>query len=302
VLTARTILDVPGHSAHKLQKGLDSDADALMVDLEDGVPADDRSKMQARSAIAECFTGRDRQVVLRVNEVDSPWFADDVRLAVEQGFSAIVVPKAQTLNELCLANEILADLDDTAQMKLWPIIETPSLLLHLERSEVLPDRLGALIAGMVDFTFSVAPSAFLSPQGFDGRAAIDLTAHLRLRVLVAAAAHGLRAVDALTVQSVTSPDLARVEAERARSAGFRSIIVLHPAQIAPANQGFAPSGDEIDRARALLAIGESAREQGYMSANRSGSIVLPQHVKAAQSLLESLPETQIDSLNAAAAQ
>ena len=103
----RTILDVPGNSAHKLRRGLDSAADALMVDLEDSVPIDDVLKKEARHTVAEALTGAERDILIRTNEVVSPWFADDAALAVSLNVSGIILPKSTSIEQIVAAQRDL---------------------------------------------------------------------------------------------------------------------------------------------------------------------------------------------------
>src|SRR5688572_18794687 len=93
----RSILDVPGGSERKLRKALASDSDGLMVCLEDGVPPEDAVKKAARAAVAAEVRDTAKTIIIRVNALDSPWFEDDVKLAVQLGVTGIVVPKMKTI-------------------------------------------------------------------------------------------------------------------------------------------------------------------------------------------------------------
>jgi citrate lyase beta subunit len=290
-MTLRTLLDVPGHSERKLRRAFEGEADALMMDLEDGVLPEDGAKGAARLTIATAVRAASpgKTLLVRVNEVPSPWFTDDVRMAVELGLDGIVVPKMTTLDELRAAADLLDRLDAPAAMGIWAIVESPAFLLAVERGERLPPRLRALIAGIVDFMLQLTPRAFLGPLGLDAAPVRERATMIRQRILLAARAHACLAVDAITIQAITDVSLAAQEAARARDAGFDLTIVLHPAQIAPANAAFDLSVAELAMARHSLATGRAAAAEAGTSALVDGRVVLPQHVKAAARYV---PETR----------
>jgi citrate lyase subunit beta/citryl-CoA lyase len=276
---------VPGHVEAKLRKGLDSDADALMVDLEDGVPPNDADKREGRATVTRMLSGTERDVVLRTNEVDTPWFVEDVRAAVDLGLSGIVLPKARTLSDLEQANAAIDAAGAPEAFEMWVIVESPSLLLEVERAPRLPSHASALVAGLVDLSLELTPHAFLSPAGFDDPVAQPRFEHLRLRILIAARGAGCQAVDPLIVPAVTDAEQASEAARLSRGSGFDSVIVLHPAQIEAANLAYSPTEEELDRAAAIIRAGDEAAISGRTSALVDGRVVLPQHVKAARQLV-----------------
>ena len=279
----RSVLDVPGNSDRKLARGLSGDADGLMVDLEDSVPPVDEAKQGARKTIAAALrgSGTGKTIIIRVNAVDSPWFEDDVRLAVDLGVTGIVVPKMKTLAELRAAADLLDRLGAPTGLGIWAIVESPAFLLAVERADQLPKRLRALIAGLVDFMLELTPRAFINPLGLDAPAVLERKDHIRMRILMAARASSCVAVDAITIPAITDAELAAVEAARCRDAGFDMTIILHPAQIAPVNAAFELSPMERETALGILEAGKAAAAASRMSALVNGRVVLPQHVKAA---------------------
>lgn len=281
----RSILDVPGGSDRKLRKALASDSDGLMVCLEDGVPPEDAAKLAARKTVAAEVRGTGKTIIIRVNAVDSPWFEDDVRLAVELGVAGIVVPKMKTLAELQMAAGLLDRLGAPPKLGIWAIIESPGFLLAIERAEQLPMRLQALIAGLVDFMLELTPRAFLNPQGLDAPAVLERKSHIRMRLLIAARAASCLAIDAITIPSITDTVQAAEEAARCRDAGFDASILLHPAQIEPVNAAFDLSPAERATAQRNIEAGKAAAAVGRTSALVDGRVVLPQHVKAATQYL-----------------
>lgn len=281
----RSILDVPGGSDRKLRKALAGGADGLMVCLEDGVPEEDGAKRAARDVVAAEVGATDKTLIIRVNAVDSPWFEDDVRLAVRLGFNGIVVPKMTTITELRKAADLLDRLGAPKDLAVWAIVESPAFLLAIERAEHVPARLQALIAGLVDFMLQLTPRAFIAPEGLDADAVLERKANIRMRILMAARAHGCRAVDAITIPSITDTALAAADAARCRDTGFDSTIVLHPAQIEPVNAAFDLSTAERKTIDSILEAGKAAAAIGRTSALVDGRVVLPQHVKAASHYL-----------------
>ena len=281
----RSILDVPGGSDRKLRKALASGADGLMVCLEDGVPEEDAAKRAAREVVAAEVGPTTKTLIIRVNTVDSPWFEDDVRLAVRLRFNGIVVPKMTTMAELRKASELLDRLGAPPELGIWAIVESPAFLLAIERAEQVPPRLRALIAGLVDFMLQLTPRAFIDPQGLDAPAVLERKAHIRMRILMAARAVSALAIDAITIPSITDVALAASDAARCRDAGFDATIVLHPAQIEPVNAALDLSTAERETALRILEAGRAAAAASRTSAIVDGRVVLPQHVKAATQYL-----------------
>jgi citrate lyase subunit beta/citryl-CoA lyase len=223
----RSALTVPGGSERMLAKARGLEADELVLDLEDAVPAD--RKAEARGMVVEALAAGGwaaESVAVRVNPIGSEWFEADLA-AVAGRVGSIVVPKVEGP---------LSDLGVPVQA----LIETA---LGLERlASIAGSAVEALILGYADLASSLS-----RPAG----GALELWLPVQNAVLVAARAHGLRAIDGPHLD-IAADDAFRAAARRARDLGFDGKWAIHPGQLADLNAIFTPSEEEVAHARAVI--------------------------------------------------
>jgi citrate lyase subunit beta/citryl-CoA lyase len=245
----RSVLAMPGSNARALEKGKTLPADVLMFELEDGVA--ETAKDMARSQVVAAVRGGGygaRQIVVRVNMRESQWYAADIAAVAPAGPDAVVIPKVNSRDDILRAAADLAAAGAPAHTRLWAMIETPRALFDIEKIASAADdpdsRLDALVLGPNDIAKSTR--ARLTP----GRPA--LVAWLSASVL-AARVHNIDIVDGIYNDFNDEAGLRR-EAEQGRDFGFDGKMLIHPAQIGPVNEIFAPSVAEVDFARRIIAI------------------------------------------------
>lgn len=238
----RSALYLPASSERAIAKARGLRCDAVILDLEDAVAPE--MKGAARAAAVAAFRAGgfgDRRTVLRVNALDTPWGADDLAAARTLPIDAVLAPKIASADDVAHYAAALAG------QQLWVMIETCRALSQLQP---IADALGegALVLGTNDLALEMRCT---------GRAA--LMPMLGLAVAAARAA-GLLALDGVCNDFA---DTAKVTAEaaEARSLGFDGKTLIHPAQIAPCHAAFAPSDEQVARARAIV-----------------GAFALPEHV------------------------
>ncbi|MCX5417178.1 CoA ester lyase [Streptomyces sp. NBC_00059] len=230
IAAARTLLFVPGDRPDRFGKAAGSGADLVVIDLEDAVAAEDKERAR-RSAAG--WAGLGTRTVVRVNAPGTPWFDADLRMAAGHG-CPVMVPKAE---EPAVLGRIAAD---------CAVIETA---LGAERAYEVCSAPGVVRAafGNVDL------SAQLGVAHDDTLA----LAHARSRVVLASAAAGISPpVDGVTT-AVRDLEVLAADTAHARRLGFSAKLCVHPAQIAPVASGFAPTGEELRWARAVLEAGDS---------------------------------------------
>jgi citrate lyase subunit beta/citryl-CoA lyase len=243
----RSCLTVPGDDDHKLLKAAGIEADEVILDLEDAVAADRKSG--ARETVARALRDlewRAATVAVRVNRGS----VDDLALVRELKPDVVVLPKVESPDEL-------AGLPVPAEAQ----IETALGLVECERIAAA-SGLEALVLGPGDLAASLGVPELTIGEG----------AHLEYalaRVLVAARAHGLAAVDGPFV-GLGDEDGLRAAALRSRGFGYDGKWCIHPAQIAICNTVYAPTPEEVERARRILGIAGVGRLDGEMvdEANR----------------------------------
>jgi citrate lyase subunit beta/citryl-CoA lyase len=245
----RSVLAMPGSNARPLEKGKTLSADVLMFELEDGVAesAKAAAREQVAAAVADGGYGA-RQLVVRVNARGSEWYKPDVAAIAPLGPDAIVIPKVNSRDEILKAAADIVAAGAPYKTRLWAMIETPRAVCDIEKIASAADdpasRLEVLILGPNDIAKSTR--ARLTP----GRQA--LLSWLSAGVL-AARVHNIEIIDGI-YNDFNDLDGLRREAEQGRDFGFDGKMLIHPSQIAPVNEIFAPSAEEVDFARRIIAV------------------------------------------------
>ncbi|WP_442755470.1 HpcH/HpaI aldolase/citrate lyase family protein [Methylocystis sp. JAN1] len=245
----RSVLAMPGSNARALEKGKSLPADVLMFELEDGVA--EAAKTTAREQVAAAVSGGgygDRQIVARVNARGSEWYKPDIAAIAPAGPDAIVIPKVNSRDDILKAAADIVAAGAPLKTRLWAMIETPRAIFDIEKIASAADdpaaRLEVLVLGPNDIAKSTR--ARLTP----GRPA--LVSWLSAGVL-AARVHDIEIIDGIYNDFNDEAGLRR-EAEQGRDMGFDGKMLIHPSQIGPVNEIFAPSPEEIDFARRIIAI------------------------------------------------
>jgi len=238
----RSVLYMPGSNARALEKAATLPADALILDLEDAVAPD--AKELARAQVCAAVKDRrfaKREVIIRVNGLDTEWGHDDIEAAVAAGPDAILVPKVDNGDDVAHAAEHLADAP--ASCALWLMLETPQAMLYADEIAGSGGRLACIVMGTNDLAKE------LRAQITPGREA--LLGSLNFAIL-AARAHGISAIDGVFNDIADAAGFESV-CRQGRALGFDGKTLIHPTQIEPCNRIFSPDPDEVARARAVLA-------------------------------------------------
>lgn len=244
----RSVLYMPASNARALEKAKVLDADGIILDLEDAVAPDvkEQARAQAVAAIAQGGFGS-REVIVRVNGLETAWGMDDVRAAAQAGPDAVLFPKISSAAELARCEAALNGAGAPKHTRLWVMIETPLALLNIAEiaaQAALPQsRLGCFVMGTNDLAKETR--ARLTP----GR--LPMLAWLS-QALAAARAYGLDILDGVYNGLQDEAGLIR-ECEEGRDMGMDGKTLIHPNQIAEANRIFAPTDQDVEQARAIVA-------------------------------------------------
>jgi citrate lyase subunit beta/citryl-CoA lyase len=257
----RSCLAVPGSSPRFIAKARGLDTDEVFLDLEDAVaPA---AKPAARQAVAQAL--RDggwggRVMAVRINDATTAWAYRDVVDVVEQAgphLDAIVLPKVTGPGHVVWLDLLLGQIEQAMGYPAGAIgieaqIEDARGLTAVDAIASASPRLAALVFGPADFMASLGMRSLdigAQPAGYAGG---DAFHYPLLRLLVAARAHGLQAIDGPYAAIADTEGLARAAASVA-ALGFDGKWVLHPGQAGPVNEAFSPSQQDYDRAELILA-------------------------------------------------
>ena len=269
----RSLLFMPGANPRALEKARELPADGLIFDLEDAVAPD--AKETAREAVAAALAqggyGK-RELVLRVNALDTEWGEDDLRAAASMPLDAVLLPKVESAERV---RETVARLDRAGAppgLVVWCMIETPRGVLAAAEIAGASSRVAALVMGTSDLTKDL--------RAYDTPGREPLLTSLGL-VLLAARVHGLAALDGVHLDLADEAGFAAFCAQ-GRALGFDGKTLIHPKQIAPANAAFAPSMEEIAQARKIIAAHAAALTAGKGIVVVDGRLIENLHVKAAR--------------------
>jgi citrate lyase subunit beta / citryl-CoA lyase len=236
-MQARSYLFVPGNRPERFDKACAAGADAVIVDLEDAVPPAD--KQAARDALAAWLTPQ-RSVLVRINGADSAWFEDDLVFCAMPGVAGIVLPKAE--HEASLARLAAA-----GASAILPLVESGLGLWNAAALARLP-RVQRLVFGAIDFSLDMGIQE-----------SHETLLHARSQLVLASRVAGIAApVDGVTA-SFDEPGRVHDDALRARALGFGAKLCIHPKQLAPVHEAFAPTAAQLTWAGRVLAAAEAAR-------------------------------------------
>jgi citrate lyase subunit beta/citryl-CoA lyase len=267
---------MPGSNERALEKAKSLPADALILDLEDAVAPDAKPAARDRvcAAVAGGGYGR-RELVVRVNGLETPWHGDDLRAAAAAGPGAVLVPKINSGAEVRAVERALEAAGAPAHTAIWAMVETPVAMLRAEQIAGESERLTVLVMGTNDLAKE------LHAEHVPGRA--PLLGALSLALLAARTA-GKAILDGV-YNDVR--DLPGFEAEclQGRQFGFDGKTLIHPGQLEPCNRIFAPSAAEVATSRRIIDAFEQARRDGRGVVTVDGRMIENLHVDNARRTL-----------------
>ncbi|HEX4471224.1 MAG TPA: CoA ester lyase, partial [Nocardioides sp.] len=249
----RSLLYLPASNARALEKAKSIPCDGLILDLEDAVAPD--AKTAARDAACAAAASGEygaREVTIRVNGADTEWHRADLAAACAAGPDAIVVPKVSSADAVLQLVEAMAAGEAPERTSLWAMVETPAAMLHCEEIASASERLTVLVMGTNDLAKE------LYAAHVPGRH--PLLPGLGLALLAARAA-GKVILDGV-YNDVQDTDGFLTECRQGREMGFDGKTLIHPSQVAPANEIFGPSRDELADARKIVSAYEQAQAAG----------------------------------------
>ncbi|HEY8592432.1 MAG TPA: CoA ester lyase [Sphingomicrobium sp.] len=269
----RSWLFVPADSEKKILKALESEADALIFDLEDSVaPAQKAAARDILKGLPKRSGGP--QWWMRINPLASDYLKDDLELIGKADIHGIVLPKAES------GADVIELAHRTGNIPVHAIVtETPASLFGLLSYRDPKSPLAAMSWGAEDLSAAIGASAKTDADG-----ELSFTYKLaRSLCLAGAVAAGVQPVDGVYADFRDEEGL-RLEAEAARREGFTGKLAIHPAQVAVINAAFTPSADEVSHAEQVVAAFEAHPEAGVLSVG--GKMVDRPHLVQARRVLE----------------
>jgi len=271
----RSVLYMPAANERALEKAKTIASDALIFDLEDAVSPE--SKDAAReNAVRAASSGEygKREITIRCNGLDTPWGASDIAAAAKSCASSIVIPKVGDAAAVDAVSKHLDAAGAPAEMLIWAMIETPSAIFNARAIAAHP-RVAVLVMGTNDLVKE------LHAVQVPGRAPV--ISHLSTALLAAREAD--KPILDGVYNDIKNAEGFRAECVQGMQMGFDGKTLIHPDQVAVANEVWAPSEAEVEHARRVIEAFEAARSEGKGVVQLDGKMIENLHVANAERLI-----------------
>ena len=259
----RSVMITPGHRPERLAKAVSLPADSLIFDLEDAVPP--ARKPEARAVVARALTELSfghRERAVRLNGIGSADFAADVAAMPWAEIDAVMLPKVERAEDLQKLDAALEQTSPGREIAVIATLETPRGILNALQIADASPRLAAFFLGPGDYTMQTG-----------GRITPRVLEFPRQILVAAAGAVGAQALDAPYLADLRDVAATGQDAAAARELGFSGKVVFHPDQIAPVNEAFTPSAEEVAKAQRYIAAFQEAAAKGENLAYVDGTFI-----------------------------
>lgn len=272
----RSVLYMPGANTRALEKARALPADALIFDLEDAVAPD--AKEAARGnvvAAAQSKAYGKREIAIRCNGLATPWGKADIAAIAGSGADALLVPKVESAAEVATVVSLLDAAGAPSSMAVWAMMETPKGILRADEVAGSHPRLALFVMGTNDLVKDMR--ARHTPMRLPMVTALGLG-------MLAARAHGLTILDGV-YNDIQDAEGFRAVCRQGLEMGFDGKTLIHPSQVEPCNEVFAPSVAELEMAGKIVAAFKAAQAEGKGVVTVDGRMIENLHVEQAERAL-----------------
>jgi citrate lyase subunit beta / citryl-CoA lyase len=274
----RSCLYIPGGNARALEKAKTLPADMLIFDLEDAVAPDAKADARAAvvAAVGSAGYGK-REIIVRINAMNTPWGMDDIAAIAGLGADGIVLPKVETARDIAAIDTAFSAAGASAQLGLWAMVEMPLCILNIHDIAAASSdtRLCGFVMGINDLAKEMRAQQTPDRHAFQTALSLSVTA---------ARAYGLIAIDGV-YNDFSNPEGLATECKQGRIMGFDGKTLIHPDQLAIANQVFAPSADEVHQAKAIVQAFAAPDNAGKGVIQLNGKMTELLHLEQAKNIL-----------------
>ena len=274
----RSVLYMPGINQKAMDKALNLDCDAVVLDLEDAVEVS--KKEDSRQLVIRQIENNDygpRVVVVRVNDLGTKWGEQDVAAVANLPIQAILVPKVSEIRDMSRVVDLLNRLG--SELPIWIMVETPLAIININELARQP-RVTALVMGTSDLVVDLCAEHLEERQNIS---------YALQRSIIAARAFGKKILDGVHLDFRDLDSLRNV-CRLGKSMGFDGKTLIHPDQIPVANDAFSPSEAELDKAKRVIDAWRSAQTRGSGVVEVDGTLVESLHVEEAKRLISFFSE------------
>ena len=274
----RSALYMPGINQKAMDKALNLDCDAVVLDLEDAVEVS--KKEDSRQLVIRQIENNDygpRVVVVRVNDLGTKWGEQDVAAVANLPIQAILVPKVSEIRDISRMVDLLNRLG--SELPIWIMVETPLAIININELARQP-RVTALVMGTSDLVVDLCAEHLEERQNIS---------YALQRSIIAARAFGKKILDGVHLDFRDLDSLRNV-CRLGKSMGFDGKTLIHPDQVPVANDAFSPSEAELDKAKRVIDAWRSAQTRGSGVVEVDGTLVESLHVEEAKRLISFFSE------------
>lgn len=272
----RSVLYMPGANTRALEKARTLPADALIFDLEDAVAPE--AKEAARGNVVAAAASKSygkREIAIRCNGLGTPWGKEDVAAIARSGADAILVPKVESAADVAAIVALLDTAGAPQSMAVWAMMETPKGMLRAEEVAGSHPRLRLFVMGTNDLVKDMR--ARHTPMRLPMLTALGLG-------MLAARAHGLTILDGV-YNDIQDVEGFKAVCQQGLEMGFDGKTLIHPSQVEPCNEVFAPSAAELEMAGKIVVAFKAAQAEGKGVVTVDGRMIENLHVEQAERAL-----------------
>jgi citrate lyase subunit beta/citryl-CoA lyase len=281
----RTALFVPGNRPDRVDKAVITNADAVIIDLEDAVALTEKeaSRSEVRDKILE---HAERKIIVRVNSLDSPFFQGDLAEVITGNLAGLMIPKVESADHVREINEHLLKVEKEKGMaqgavSIIPLIESAGAVQNIFRIVTVrtePSRIYCVAFGAADYTLDMGIE--ITREGSE-------LSYPRARIAVASRAARIEPpLDTPFMLDLKDMEALKVDAGRAKQLGFQGKLCIHPNQIEPCNAVFSPAEEEILYATRVVRVFEEAEREGSAAMQLDGRFIDYAVVERARRILK----------------
>lgn len=280
----RTALFVPGNRPDRIEKAFGTEADVIIIDLEDAVPLAEKesSRPNVREKVAQFA---DRMLLVRTNALGSDFIKGDLDEAIVEGINGIILPKVETADDITKINTLLIEVEKNraipkGSIRVYPLIESAAAVQHIYdivSTKTKPDRIYTVMFGAADYTLDMGIE--MTMEGNE-------LFYARSRIAIACRAAGIAPpVDTPFMIDLKNTKALISDAGRAKELGFQGKLVIHPNQVEPCNKIFSPLPEEIKKAEKIVKAFEEAEAAGMAAIQLEGKFIDYPVVKRSKDIL-----------------
>ena len=280
----RTALFVPGNRPDRIEKAFNTEADVIIIDLEDAVPLSEKEicRSSVREKVAQYA---DRMMLVRVNALDSPFIKGDLDETITKGVKGIILPKVERADDIHDINKLLLEVEKKRSLpegavRVFPLIESAAAVQHVYEivsTKTKPERLYTVAFGAADYTLDMGIE--MTMEGNE-------LYYARSKIAIACRAAAIAPpIDTPFMIDLKNSEALIDDARRAKSLGFQGKLVIHPKQVEPCNRIFSPLPEEIKKAEKIVQAFEDAEAAGIAAIQLEGKFIDYAIVKKSKDIL-----------------